>query len=372
MERKPEQTNHWENKVQIMTLDFSKTFSGATTLFFAATTGAMLPGTAMAQDLTPFTFMFPVESVNQFHPFYIADELGYFAEEGLEVTFGDAGGSSAAIQQVIAGNAQAALPAPSAFLNAVAQGYDLKWIYSYQYANIFTLATPADSGITTIGDLEGKTVGVSDLSGGEVPLVRAVLEGAGLMQGQNVQILPVGDGSALTVNALQTGQVDAYSSSLFDIAAIKAAGIDMTTILPQQAADFPANGIVVTAEVLADEPELLTGFLRAVAKGVSYAASHDEQAYEMAKKIRPEEFEEAEIANANWAVAHTLKTPPAALSDEPLGTHFVTGFQDYHDFLRKGTEEEGALAADVDLSTALDSSLLIGANDFDRAAIEAQ
>lgn len=83
---------------------------------------------ANAQDLKEFTFMFPVESVNQFHPFYIADKLGYFAEEGLKVTFGDAGGSSAAIQQVIAGNADAALPAPSAFLNAVAQGYDLKTV----------------------------------------------------------------------------------------------------------------------------------------------------------------------------------------------------------------------------------------------------
>lgn len=73
-----------------------------------------------AQQLETFTFMFPVESVNQYHPFYIADKLGYFAEEGLQVSFQDAGRSSAAIQQVIAGNADAALPAPSAFLNAVA------------------------------------------------------------------------------------------------------------------------------------------------------------------------------------------------------------------------------------------------------------
>ena len=254
--------------------------------------GVMLSSTtAFAQELETFRFMFPVESVNQYHPFYIADELGYFAEEGLKVEFQDAGGSSAAIQQVIAGNADAALPAPSAFLNAVAQGYDLKWVYSYQYANIFTLAATASSGITTLADLKGKKVGVSDLSGGEVPLVRAVLAEAGLQEGVDVQIVPVGDGSALTVDALQNGQVDAYSSSLFDLAAIKSAGIDMVTILPQEAQDFPANGVVVTADLLASEPEKLTGFLRAVAKGVVYAAAHDEEAFELAKKIRPEEFE---------------------------------------------------------------------------------
>ena len=68
-----------------------------------------------AQDLKPFRFMFPVDSVNQYHPFYIADEFGYFAEEGLKVEFQDAGGSSAAIRQVLAGNAEAALPRPAPF-----------------------------------------------------------------------------------------------------------------------------------------------------------------------------------------------------------------------------------------------------------------
>src|SRR5690606_9736013 len=187
----------------------------------ALLTELMVTTAVGAQDLKPFRFMFPVDSVNQYHPFYIADHLGYFAEEGLDVEFQSAGGSSGAIQQVLAGNADAALPAPSAFLNAVAQGHDLKWAFSYQYANIFTLAATAKSGIKTIADLKGKKIGVSDLSGGEVPLVRAVLSGAGLNAGVDVQIVPVGDGSALTVEALQSGQVDAYSSNLFDIAAIR-------------------------------------------------------------------------------------------------------------------------------------------------------
>lgn len=329
----------------------------------------LMTGTADAQDLKRFRFMFPVESVNQFHPFYIADQRGYFREEGLAVEFADAGGSSAAIQQVIAGNAEAALPAPSAFLNAVAQGYDLKWISSYQYANIFTLAATAASGIRSIEDLKGKTVGVSDLSGGEVPLVRAVLAEAGLVEGRDVRILPVGDGSALTLNALQSGQVDAYSSSLFDIAAIRASGVEMTTILPKEAQDFPANGIVVTAEALEADPAMFEGFLRATAKGVAFAAANDAQAFEMAKAIRPEEFEVDAVAKANWEAAHILKTPPASLADQPLGTHFVQGFQAYHDFLRQGTEEEGGLAADVDLTKALDSSLLEAANRFDKAAV---
>lgn len=341
------------------------------TSIVASLAGLFSTTTAMAQELKTFRFMFPVESVNQYHPFYIADELGFFKEEGIAVVFADAGGSSAAIQQVIAGNAEAALPAPSAFLNAVGQGYDLKWISSYQYSNIFTLASSASSGIKTIADLKGKKVGVSDLSGGEVPLVRAVLTEAGLAEG-DVQLVPVGDGSALTVESLRTGQVDAYSSSLFDIAAIQAQGIEMNMILPQEAKDFPANGIVVTAEAMKADPALYEGFLRAAAKGIAYAAANDAKAFEMAKKIRPEEFEVEAVATANWAAAQTLKTPPQALTDQPIGTHFVEGFQAYHDFLRTGSEEEGGLAADVDLTKALDSSLIEAANNFDKAKVAAQ
>jgi NitT/TauT family transport system substrate-binding protein len=322
-----------------------------------------------ARELERFTFMFPVESVAQYHPFYIAKELGFFAEEGLNVQFQDAGGSSAAIQQIIAGNADAALPSPGAFLNAVAQGHDLRWVYSYQYGNIFTLATPADSGISAISDLKGKKVGVSELSGGEVPLVRAVLRDAGLEEGTDVQFVPVGEGSALTVQALQNGQVDAYSSNLFDIAAIETRGIDMNVILPQEAQGFPSNGIVVTADKLEEDREDIAGFVRAVAKAVAWSTANDDAAFEIAKRAAPEEFEDEEVARASWEVARTLKTPPQALADAPLGTHYVEGFQAYHDFLRQGSEEEGALPADVDLSTALDTSLIEGANDFDVEAV---
>lgn len=329
-------------------------------------------GAAFAQDqgeLEDFTFMFPVESVTQYHPFFIAKELGYFEEEGLDVEFQDAGGSSAAIQQVIAGNADAALPSPGAFLNAVAQGYDLKWVYSYQYGNIFTLAAPADSGIASVADLSGKSVGVSELSGGEVPLVRAVLREAGLEVGSDVQLVPVGEGSALTIQAFQTGQIDAYSSNRFDIATIEAQGIDMNAILPEAAQGFPSNGIVVTGEKLSEDAEQIEGFMRAVAKAVAWSAANDEAAYELAARISPEEFENEPVARAAWETARELKTPPQSLADAPHGSHFVEGFQAYHDFLRQGSEEEGALPQDVDLGAALDSSLIEAANEFDEAAV---
>jgi NitT/TauT family transport system substrate-binding protein len=84
----------------------------------AAIAAVMAPAAAYAQD--KFTFMFPVKSVLQYHPFYIAQQLGYYKDEKLDVRFEVSNGSSAALRQLIAGNVDAALPSPAAYLNAVA------------------------------------------------------------------------------------------------------------------------------------------------------------------------------------------------------------------------------------------------------------
>jgi ABC-type nitrate/sulfonate/bicarbonate transport system substrate-binding protein len=313
--------------------------------------------------------MLPVQDATQFHSLYLADELGYFEDEGVDVQFEVADGSSAAVQQLVAGNADAALPAPSAFLQGVAQGQDLRWVYSYQYSNIFDLAAPADSDIDSIEDLAGGKLGISELSGGEVPLVRGVLRDAGLVEGEDVELVPVGEGSALTVEALETGQVDAYSSSLPDIAAIELAGIDMTTILPEEAADFPADGLVVTADYLESNTDTVEGLARAISMASVYADANRDAAFELVSKVAPEEFEDEEFAQRAWDVAVDLRTPPPQLADAPLGSPDTEAWQTYHDFLLAGSEEEGGLPEAVDLDTALDDAVLEDANDFDRQAV---
>jgi NitT/TauT family transport system substrate-binding protein len=328
------------------------------------------PGWAVAQE--KFVFIFPVDSMVQYHPFHIAKELGFYEEEGLDVQFEAASGSSAAMQQLIAGNADGALPSPAAYLNAVAQGHDARWVFSYEYHNVFTMVVPADSDVQEVKDLKGKKVGVSELSGGEVPMVRAVLREAGLEEGTDVTMVPVGEGSALTVQALQTGQADAYSSSVFDVAALNAADIETRVILPENAQNFPANGVVVMADTLESKRDQVAGFLRATAKGIVYALANEDKALEMAKQLKPEEFEDEAYVQEGWKAIHFLMERPEAMADAPLGAHYEEGFQSYHDFLRQGSEEEGALPQDVDLESALDESLIEQANEFDRQAVEQQ
>jgi NitT/TauT family transport system substrate-binding protein len=128
--------------------------------------------------------------------------------------------------------------------------------------------------------------------------------------------------------------------------------------------------VVVTAEALQNERKQIVGFLRGLAKAIVWSEAHPEEAFAIAARLRPEQFEDEKLAKASWEAAQTLKERPEALKDAPIGTHFMPGVQAYHDFLRQGSEEEGALPKDVDLNTLMDTSLLEEVNQFDRAAVE--
>lgn len=303
------------------------------------------------------------------YPFQLAEELGYFEEEGLDVSTEAADGSTGAVQQVVAGNVDAGLAAASAYLSAAAAGQDVRALYTTQYRNIFTLAVPADSGIDSVEDLEGRTIGVSELAGGEVPLIRGVLREAGVGADQ-YQIVPAGEGAALTADALRRGRVDAYSSNLYDVGAVRNAGVELETILPEVAETFPGNSVVTTAEILDEKREAFEGLLRAISKAVAFVEENPDEAFDMLAELSPEEFEERQLAMTNWEVVLDFLQPrPEEIQDEPHGTPFMPGLQAYHDFLLEGEEEEGALPGPVDLDTVIETGLLEAASDFDREEI---
>jgi NitT/TauT family transport system substrate-binding protein len=311
------------------------------------------------------TMLFPVGSIIQYHPWYIAEEKGWFKEEGVNVALEIGDGSSGILQQVISGNADAALPSPGAVLTAVNSGHDLRMIYQYQYGNIFSLGVPASSDIKEPSQLAGTTIGVSEMSGGEVPLVRAVLRDAGVgidSGGNSAHLLEVGAGGALAIQSLQKGDVQSYSSNLFDLATMESQGIPMRNILPENIRSFPANGVVVTADALKNNKDSLAAMQRAVAKATKWAEENPEEAKAIAAKIAPEEFEDQKVADAAWTVAVELRTPshPETL----MGTPLRSGWDLFYEFLQQGDEMEGAVADNLNLDKLLDLSLLESINSF--------
>jgi NitT/TauT family transport system substrate-binding protein len=324
-------------------------------------------------ELEPITFLLTNERSIQYHPIHIAQELGYFEDEGLDITVEVVDGSSAALQQLIAGNGDLSLPSAPAVVQAVAQGHDPVWFYTFFYQNVFDLSAPTDSGITDLQGLQGKTIGISEPSGGEVPLVRGAMAGSGLTEGEDYQLLAIGEGDASTFEALQRGRAHAYSSSVFDVAAVEAAGMELTPLLPDDFRFMPSQGLVAMRETFEQKRDAMVGFARAQAKGKVFADANPEAANEIAEKYGPELYEDPAFAESIWEATQELFTPPEDIDTDPaqrMGTHYLPGWDFYLDFISQGTEEEGAVpAGTVDTATLVTDELLDEINDFDKDAV---
>lgn len=330
------------------------------------------PDDTTSGELQPFTFALTNQRAPQYYSYYLAQELGFFEEEGLDVEIVIVSGSSAAVQQVIAGNVDAGHPSGPATAQAVSQGNCLKQFYTYSYQNVFGLAAAADSGVTSIEDLEGKTIGVSEPSGGEVPLVRAIMAGVGLQDAVDYQIQGIGEGGALTVEALQNGDVQAYSSSVFDVATVGAAGVELVQIMPEEYLYFPTVSMVATCDYFEANQDVLARFARAVTKGTVWKEGNPEAALEIIRGVEPELFEDEALGLAFWETTQELNAFPPGMEDALYGAHYRPGWEVYLEFASQGTEEEGALDADaVDLDVLLTDEILEEANDFDQDAVRA-
>jgi NitT/TauT family transport system substrate-binding protein len=91
-------------------------------------------------------------------PFAVATRMGWFKEDGIEVTLVPLAGSSDCVKSVTTKEIPFALAAVEPKAMAHLQGIKTKTFYTAYQGNIFQLAVPADSSIQEVRDLRGKTI----------------------------------------------------------------------------------------------------------------------------------------------------------------------------------------------------------------------
>ena len=203
----------------------------------------------------------------QMFPIFMAQEKGFYEEEGLDVTLNYSKGSSDAARQLAAGNVDWGIFASAAAMITVQRGFPLKAIMQVYYPDSFDIVVPADSEVQTIADLKGKIIGVSDLAGGEVPMTRASILESGLKEGPDVRLVIAGEGDPTTVRSLNEGRIQAYSGAKRDLLLLPAQGIPTRSITPEKITRFPGDALMVREETFDDDKETLIKFVRATLKG---------------------------------------------------------------------------------------------------------
>jgi NitT/TauT family transport system substrate-binding protein len=173
-----------------------------------------LPGLVRAQAAEKPQLSIAVGGKNLLYylPLTIAESLGYFKAEGLEVTIVDFAGGSRALQAVIGGSADVVSGAFEHTLNMQAKGQKLRaFVLQGRAPQVVLGVNPKTMpNFKSAADLKGKKIGVTAPGSSTNVMANFVLAKAGLKP-SDVSIIGVGAGNG-AVAAMRSGQIDALSN----------------------------------------------------------------------------------------------------------------------------------------------------------------
>jgi NitT/TauT family transport system substrate-binding protein len=261
-----------------------------------ATTAAEETTAAEAKDtgdLKTVSIQIDGSAVPYYAPLYLAQENGYFAEEGLNVEFYYAAAADI-VKNVAAGNVEFGFPNADAVVAAKAQGIPVKVVHTTYQEGLGAIIFGSDSGISTPADLKGKKVAVTSLGSANYFQLQAAMESAGLTI-DDVQVEIVGTGAILT--ALTEGQVDAIVFSKLRTIELNNSGYAASEITCDQFLPSFGNVLVAGDKLVAEDPETVDGFCRALNKAIEYIIDgHVEEAVDMSiEKYAPTFAEKRDV-----------------------------------------------------------------------------
>jgi NitT/TauT family transport system substrate-binding protein len=181
----------------------------------AAGLGASWPLASLAQatpEKPKLTLAVGGKNLLYYLPLTIAESLGYFKAEGLDVTIVDFAGGSQALRAVVGGSADVVSGAFEHTINMQSKGQRLRaFVLQGRAPQIVLGINPKTmGGYKTIADLKGKKIGVTAPGSSTQVLANFVLAKSGLKP-SDVSIIGVGAGNG-AVAAMRSGQIDAISN----------------------------------------------------------------------------------------------------------------------------------------------------------------
>ena len=207
----------------------------------------------------------------------VADQKGYFDEEGIDLEILPGGPDVTADAQVAGGNALMGILSAEALANSISAGSGLVAIAAMYQTTSSAIVTLADSGISEPADLVGRKLGMSQT---DVPVYTPFFDLVGV-DPEGIEQVLVGSDPA----ALASGEVDAITGTLPNQPVVLAAqGLDVEAI---SLADFGYNRwsglLVVREESLQDDAQRaqIEAMLRAITHGLEDSVADPEAAGEI-------------------------------------------------------------------------------------------
>jgi NitT/TauT family transport system substrate-binding protein len=305
------------------------------------------------------------------YPYWVAKEFGYFGDIETELLPAILESTSSA-KNVADGDADMSYVSPGVFTDAISNGgLDLVSVFQMGAYDVFDIALPKGNpeGITTLKDLEGKTVVLGDI--GWAAIVDPMVVQAG-GDPSKLNYVAAGTGWAQT---LQAGQADAALSWEGLRAQWLATGLDFDYILGYEWSVFPANSFQIRRSDFEDAAlaDLYTNYLKGWAMGLQFgylnpvAATQITMAVPEISAALNDTFQDKNVAvESLMQLANVFRGDFDTRNGGQWGWANLEGWQTFFDDSAQASGSDAVDAASVIFNDYID-----GANAFDAAQVEA-
>lgn len=220
----------------------------------------------------------------QFAPYYMAQDKGYFSQEGLEVTF-QHGTIDNLMGLVGQGKIQFALASGDEVLQARAGSIPVKLVATQYQKYPVALASLKGKGITSPASLKGKTIGIPGQFGSTYIGFKALLAAAKLTE-EDVKVATIGFTQR---EALSQGKVDgAMVYSMNEPVQLAKAGVALDVLEVSSVTNLASVGLITSDALISSNPELVLKMVRAVQRGIRDTLANPDAAFDSTIKVAPD------------------------------------------------------------------------------------
>jgi NitT/TauT family transport system substrate-binding protein len=210
---------------------------------------------------------------------YIADKLGYFADEGLELEFVNFKSSPLSIAAMLAGEVQFTLTSYDQALKMYEKGRILKNLITTTEKHPWAILARPE--IKTVTELKGKTISAKMPGSGPRAFVSTILIRSGLDPAKDVKFAAL-PGPAI-IPSYDNGAIDAtFASGNLKFELLKRGAkvlVDMND--PKQhkamlgADTYPHKVVMATADYIKANPEVVQHFINAMIRAMKWEEKQD-------------------------------------------------------------------------------------------------
>jgi NitT/TauT family transport system substrate-binding protein len=251
----------------------------------------------------------------QFAAFYRADQAGYYAAEGLDVTFQNEIDANL-VPKVGAGTVDLGLADGTSVIPAVSQGIPIRYLATVYGKFPSIVFAKASSGIATAADLKGRKIGIPGKYGSSWIMLQALLASAHLKVDDVtiVEYPDFGQGAAVAQGAVfaATGFVNNEPVQL------AMNGEKVTILRIDKVTPLPGPGIIASTTTISGRKVALAGFVRATLKAMNEIAASPSVGVDAAVKAVPDLAKNKDLQLAILTATIEAWRPATAAAGTPV------------------------------------------------------